>query len=429
VVNKQGRNLVFILSTPRAGSTLLAALLGSHSRILCPPEPWLLLHLSVIGADEHEAIVISRYDHAMAHKALHELVDSELLREAKSAFAVTIYNSLLDQAGKQVFVDKTPRYYHILPWLDAMFPLAQKIWIKRNPLDVIASRKDRGFSIEETVGHALSQASFDTTISFALLASYFEAEAPTKYVIRYEDLVQNTLPHVKAICKFLGLSFEESMLDYGTNQHLMNAYAGAAMGDPKLLTHVRPHTHSVGRWRDSLTPGEIREVLQALGHNLFMRLGYGDILKEAAAQAGLVPEEIHERGSFDRIYEEYGSYVDRELLIPSGIQHTRLARQFAGLMRQTGQLQQRNAQLQDRNAQLQDRNAQLQDRNAQLQEEDVQLQGRITWLEEQNSQLHTQTTWLRAQIEHCAAQLDQMHTSWSWRITAPLRRILGILRG
>jgi protein-tyrosine sulfotransferase len=398
LIDPEGRNLIFILSTPRAGSTLLAALLGSHSRVLCPPEPWLLLSLNAIRSND--VVVISHYDHELARKALHELADDELFCQAANAFAATIYNSLLDQADKQVFVDKTPRYYHILPWLETMFPLALKIWIKRNPLDVVASRKSRGFTIEESVGEVVSPYSFDTTISFALLASYFEAGTPTQYAIRYEDLVQDPVTHVKAICEFVGLPFEEGMLDYGANRGLMDTYANATMGDERVLEHVRPHTRSIGRWRDLLTPGEIRKVLQTLGRNLFVRLGYGDLVEEVAARAGLNPAEIDEKGKLDQLFERYNSFVDGGLLVPGGFQYTTVARRNA-------QLQDRNAQLQDRNAQLQDRNAQLQDRNAQLQDRNAQLQ---------------------AEIGQQLAQLSQLRNSWGWKITAPLRKALEILR-
>jgi O-antigen biosynthesis protein len=50
LIRPNGEGLVFLLSTPRAGSTLLAAMLGSHSRIACPPEPWLLLPLLACGS-------------------------------------------------------------------------------------------------------------------------------------------------------------------------------------------------------------------------------------------------------------------------------------------------------------------------------------------------------------------------------------------
>ena len=155
MVDQQGNNLIFILSTPRAGSTLLGALLGSHSRTFCPPEPWLLLSLNAIGTKD--AMIVSNYDHELARRGLNELVDDSLYNEASSAFARKIYNALLSQQNKDIFIDKTPRYYHILDFIDALFPLAHKIWIKRNPFDVMASyKKTWGHGIDELVGDVLS---------------------------------------------------------------------------------------------------------------------------------------------------------------------------------------------------------------------------------------------------------------------------------
>jgi hypothetical protein len=435
VVDHEGRQLVFILSTPRAGSTLLAALLGSHSQVLCPPEPWLLLSLSAIRTNDSDSLITSHYDHELARKALNELVEKELFCEAANAFALTIYNSLLDRAGKQVFVDKTPRYYHILPWLEALFPLARKIWIKRNPLDVVASRKDRGFTIEESVGDVLSPYSFDTTIGFALLASYFEMVSPTKHILHYEDLVQDAVPTIKAICEFLELPFEEHMLAYGANQVLMKMYADATMGDEKILEHMGPHTHSVGRWRDMLTPQEISQVVHTLGRDLFVRLGYRDILEEAAERAGVNPDDIDEKGKLGKLFQQYASYVDKELSIAKGIQHTRITRQNAHLQERNDHLQERNDHLQERNDHLQERNAQLQERNAQLQERNAHLQERNAQLEEHNAQLqecnvqlHFQNDELQTKLSQQLAELSQMRNSWIWRITAPFRKVPEVLK-
>src|SRR6266849_3625716 len=168
MVDPQGRNLIFILSTPRAGSTLLGALLGNHGQTLCPPEPWLLLCLNAMRAQD--VMAVTHYDHELAREAISQLLDDRLFQQAANAFAVTAYNALLVQANKQMFIDKTPRYYHILPFLEALFPCAFKIWIKRNPLDVIASYKAmEDHTVAELLGHIPSPYSFDTTLGFSLL--------------------------------------------------------------------------------------------------------------------------------------------------------------------------------------------------------------------------------------------------------------------
>src|SRR5215213_5664095 len=128
-------------------------MLGSHSQVLCPPEPWLLLPL--LATRDDRLIVTAPYDHFLARKGLRDLLDDDDFDRAINAFAVSAYNSLLARAGKGIFVDKTPRYYQILPALDRLFPRAAQVWIRRNPLDVIASCKATwGLTIPELVGDA-----------------------------------------------------------------------------------------------------------------------------------------------------------------------------------------------------------------------------------------------------------------------------------
>jgi hypothetical protein len=44
IINPTGKNLIFLISQPRAGSTLTQAILGSHRDIYTLSEPWLMLH-------------------------------------------------------------------------------------------------------------------------------------------------------------------------------------------------------------------------------------------------------------------------------------------------------------------------------------------------------------------------------------------------
>ena len=113
-----GSNVVFLLSSPRAGSTLLSAILNRHSRILCPAEPWFLLSLHALYHGTGTGI--AAYDQRLADIGLRELVGEDEFLRAARAFASSVYGSRLAAAGRSVFVDKTPRYYHILPFLAAL---------------------------------------------------------------------------------------------------------------------------------------------------------------------------------------------------------------------------------------------------------------------------------------------------------------------
>jgi len=42
--NLYGKNLIFLISQPRSGSTLLQKILNTHSQIISASEPWIMLN-------------------------------------------------------------------------------------------------------------------------------------------------------------------------------------------------------------------------------------------------------------------------------------------------------------------------------------------------------------------------------------------------
>ncbi|HSE95988.1 MAG TPA: sulfotransferase [Methylomirabilota bacterium] len=337
MVDADGRGLCFLLSTPRAGSTLLGALLATHRDVHCPPEPWLLLPLKAISSDD--VVLATRYDHDLARLAWRTWTEGGLGDDAVRAFAVTVYNGLLVRAAKRIFVDKTPRYYQILSWLGALFPAAKQVWLRRNPLDVVASYKHTwGISVDQTTGIILSPASFDVTVGLDTFAASFAAPSPRRATLRYEDLVQRPVPELASLCTFLDLPFEPAMLDYGTTPDHLQAHFAHVLGDKKLLHHHRPHAESVNRWRDLLTTDEVRKVVLTLGPDLFDRLGYRDALAEAADRVGMRVADLKERGQLDALRRLYESRVEWGLESPVGPSRAGLASENARLERDLGEL-------------------------------------------------------------------------------------------
>lgn len=329
MLTSNGQGLVFILSTPRAGSTLLSAILGSHSQILCPPEPWLLLPL--VGLRKDRLLIGSTYDHSLARLGIRQLLDEHLLDDGLRALVTETYGALLRRARKSVFVDKTPRYYQILEDLEVLFPEAKKIWLKRQPLDVITSFKDTwGISVDELTGKSVSPYTFDTTVSFSLLADFFAVNAPNKLVMRYEDLVASPDHTVASLCEFLQVAFEPTMLEYGGNSSLLQAHRSATMGDKKFLEHSEAHQGSLGKWKASLSASEVQQILLTLGSDIFHRLGYADLLAEALAYTGLTAHEMTPGGNLPELLDAYHGFLEsesgRDGSTP-GMQYTRIAQE------------------------------------------------------------------------------------------------------
>ena len=137
MISEQGDGLVFLLGVPRSGTTLLATMLAQHPQIVSPPEPWLMLALESLGKTPfaHPA------DPQLIGEAVAKFANDAAHIDAARAYALTIYNRVLADSGRSVLIDKTPRYYLILPFLKQLFPNAKYIWLKRNPLDVAVSFK------------------------------------------------------------------------------------------------------------------------------------------------------------------------------------------------------------------------------------------------------------------------------------------------
>lgn len=286
-----GSNVVFLLSSPRAGSTLLSAILNRHSRILCPAEPWFLLSLH--GLYYGTGTGITAYDQRLADIALRELASEQEFLSAARAFAASVYGARLASARRSVFVDKTPRYYHVLPFLSALFPRARMIWLKRNPLDVAASYKTSwGVPVAELVGRDLSPNSFDLTVGLVDLGKWFDG-SPGRLEVSYEALVANPEGLIARVLGFLELKTEPGLAEYGADAESMSGYRRSSLGDKKVLDHIRPHARSVGQWREAFSSGELGELLAGIGADTFHRMGYGDSLAEASRRAGFSPAEKH----------------------------------------------------------------------------------------------------------------------------------------
>lgn len=281
MVSATGENLVFLLSTPRSGSTLLGAILGNHPLIACPPEPWFLLRLASVYAAATDR---GWYDDELAARATREFLPDQTFLAGARAFATTAYNSHLQQVGRQIFIDKTPRYYHVLPFLNAAFPQARFIWLQRNPLAVAASfRRTWAIGTDVLTGARLTPHTFDLAFALRRLMRGFSAPSPLHIEVQFEQLVRQPDVEIRRLCAFLEVTVTDDMLSYRNNAALMQAYSESSVGDRTLLEHDRPVADPVDRWREILSAQEVGQIVALVGRDVFSRMGYSDDLPASTA--------------------------------------------------------------------------------------------------------------------------------------------------
>ncbi len=253
--------LIFIIGSPRSGSTLLQRMVGSHSQVFTHPEPHLITPLYYLGY--YATVDKAPYDHINAAAALRELCE-ELPRgeedylDALRSYVSTLYERVLAPTGKTYFLDKTPAYSLVLPFLAKLYPHAKYIVLTRHPLAILHSQAHSFFGGDY-------QAAVDTnpvTVPYTRAIGAFLREGPVPFVhVRYEDVVQRPEEETRRIFAHLQLPFEEGAIDYGKHKHITKSY-----GDPMSVEkHSRPVTDSLERWaQDLLSNPAALELVQSL---------------------------------------------------------------------------------------------------------------------------------------------------------------------
>lgn len=230
----------------RSGSTLLRYLLDSHERLACSPESRFITALHDFLDAPYVAVSLSGLG-----------CTSEDLRRNLQQFIEGFLGLYAKQAGKPRWIDKSPNYYQILPFLEKVY--AEKVlyvFIVRHPLDSIAS-------LEEAFPNA-SRHNRDPEIASIVeqwgkgrygWAKYwidlyervnlFWASTPERtHLVKYEDLVSNPEKIMHGVITFLG--------EDPQRLHLESAFDKRNSGglqDPKIRSTSEVHTKSIDRWK------------------------------------------------------------------------------------------------------------------------------------------------------------------------------------
>jgi Sulfotransferase family len=125
---------IFIVGSPRSGTTLLFHMLRSHQNVWAMPSEGHTLW----NAYQHPAKKAWSSDRA---------VEGDMSPRERAY----VYTAIHDLAGDRRFVDKTPKNVLKLPYLAALFPTARFVFIKRDGRSVVGSliegwQKRRGIS-------------------------------------------------------------------------------------------------------------------------------------------------------------------------------------------------------------------------------------------------------------------------------------------
>ncbi len=302
--------MLFIIGSPRSGTTLLERMLSAHSMIQGGPEPHLLTPLAHLGF--WAKVDKAPYDHVLAAEA-QRLFVAELPNQAQDywdacrAYCDVLYGRYLANKGqKEICLDKTPAYALILPFMMKVFPEAKYVVLTRHPLAAFSSFANSFFDGDYQVAQ-----NYNPLLNryVPAIASFLRQDSVRFIHVGYENLVQDPEHWLQKIYEYIGVPFERKTIEYG--QQAPEASKEKGLGDPLgVKQHSRPTTASIDKWAEELAGDPLKltfmqNIINQLDPADLSTIGYPletlwQPLEAAAGQTGKPQPSQFNRYKFQR---------------------------------------------------------------------------------------------------------------------------------
>jgi hypothetical protein len=258
---------VFIVGSPRSGTTLLQSMISSSGEIAIAPEHDFLLRFRerYVRRDFRERATRAAFvSDLFALRATHYWkVDRALLIDALDALRPVnysgvvrgIYESFAASHGTRRWGAKIPFFALHLPLLRDMFPDVCVIHLVRDGRDVLASMRERA---RNGARHFPTDARLAALRWRQLVLGGSEGQrllSVDRYLeLRYEDLIANTQSTLQAIEQFLNCR-----LSGASERHYRHALGTAVVHSDQIDRYLHPgvNARGVARWRGDLTRRDV----------------------------------------------------------------------------------------------------------------------------------------------------------------------------
>ena len=204
---------IFLVGSPRSGTTILQSLLAAHPEVISFPESKFFHYLLY---DQFAGKLPNRMEAFFKE----EIKRPELLKdfdysqtvETKASWFVGLLDGLAAEQNKSIWLEKTPEHIYFIEDIERFLPDAKFIHILRNGMDTIASMYDATRSFNELWGAGWDLNHCIERWEHAMLTSYKYVNKSNHILVKYEDLLDDKTKLLGKICKFMGIEYDDKML-------------------------------------------------------------------------------------------------------------------------------------------------------------------------------------------------------------------------
>lgn len=267
--------LFFIVGPHRAGTTLLQAMLSSHSAMTIPPETgffdqvWPRRHsLGSLTDPAHQGAIgrfVNGPDCSVSDLGLDWLTVSRTLSVAPGGYDdlfVVLMTLYANSRGKRRAGEKSPRHLFAAEEIIKLYPQAKFLCLIRDPRGVVRSERETTWgsrSVCRVTRRWCRVVDEAARLQRRLPADRFR-------IVRYEDLVSEPEGTLRAICDFLGESFEPQMLQFHERPASERGFRADETWKQNTLGPV--DAGRIEQWRSDLSPAQIRMIERVAGSRL-----------------------------------------------------------------------------------------------------------------------------------------------------------------
>ncbi len=259
---------VFMVGCQRSGTTLARYLFDAHPNLACPPESKFIAGLKAF------------YDYPQSRPALLSLGfdEDDIRRELRKVIEIFL-SSYARRQGKRRWIDKTPNYFRLLPFIDDIFAgEALYLFLARHPLDCIDSLYSVYGTRKQYDDPEIRLSIRSHGKGFDGWAQYwnevydrisdFSLSHPERcHVFRYEDLVRKPRATLQRALGFIGESLPEDLVRTAfTMPHT------AGYEDPCIRETNGVRADRIGKWKR--WPQDRTAALWPLVEQTAARFGY-----------------------------------------------------------------------------------------------------------------------------------------------------------